>query len=667
MSEALFVTRRDEGPVKLAMEAKLSDNPDSWVEEVIQEAHKQHSFLGNHDASVVMREVDGERAYGLGHILVRTKSERLNTPAGEALAEAEGNVRVKIPVIIREGRLKSLDTFIDARGRPQPLTDRRIRAALFRPNIFDSPGNPPAESMTLAPHLLPPDRAESQVLGRGAVSADGVKLSSERSLLEAISPTITQEDRSRMELALNQDQELACQLIDKHGSLVQVIAEAKPASPIEIAQTAFNSVQPDVAVLSNMGDRYIFKQASSRFYSPVTIVGDRIKIAQLVGEPAVRAAEEMGDTTLITADPVVQDESADQSQPAEMVESYGQYKVMDNLGREHLGWIFPVTDFEGAALPLRVFTNGNSSAIQGDIAGVLQGKLPDPPSQDTLSGDGFFYRVTETGGVQAFPPGTVQATFVDAEGPATRFETIMGDSLTLRLVPGLKQPASLGEGVVGLPDSVRFCPLRGEALKLVESPDLFVKPSDIEKEGSVRIFGDGSTWTFQGPAVAELPRDQRTMISADDALLLSGALGMSEKVASAKLKRASVGGGCEVQGLRQVKTPASYYLEARGHAEKLAAALPAKELLLKEAADIDDPMAVDKVLSLGFMTPENFMTFVDYLPDLEETVYKLSHLLIAVRLGLPDVPEQSVSNAVKRLEETIVALRELAFRGQASA
>lgn len=664
MSEALFVTRREEGPTKLAMEAKLSDNPDSWVEEVIQEAHKQHSYLGQHDVSVVMREVDGERAYGMGYILVRTKTERLNTPAGKQLADIEGAARIKIPIIIKEGKLKSLDVFLDGRGRPMPLTDRRVREALFRPNVFDSPGNPPTESMLLSPHLLPPDRAESQVLGRGAVSSDGVKMGSERlPLLAAIAPTITQEDKSRMEAELNRDQELACQLIDKHASLIQIIASAEPTDPASIAKMAFSLAPADTMVLSREGSDYILKQASSRFFSPQTLRADRIKMAQVVGPEAVQAADE-GDSLMVTSDPVAEEEQTDKSEPAEPIMEYGQYKVMDSMGREHLGWVFPVTDFEGVALPLRVFTNGSASAVQGDIAGILQSKATNPPDKDELEGDGFFYRVTETGGVQAFPPGSVRATFTDDEGPATRFETIMGEMYTLRLVPGLKHPASMGGDSYGLPDTVRFCPLQGEALVLVEDPDLFVKPADIEKEGSARVFGNGGTWTFSGPVVAEIPVEQRTMVDHTDALLLSGALGMGQDAAEGLLKRANFGNGCTIQKARRVRVPAGYYAEARQQATKLASALPDKTLMLKEAADIDDPLAVDKVLSLGFMTPENFTTFVEYLPEFEEAVQKLSHLLIAVRLGLPDVPEQSVSNAVKRLEEVIVTLRGLAFRAQ---
>ena len=185
----------------------------------------------------------------------------------------------------------------------------------------------------------------------------------------------------------------------------------------------------------------------------------------------------------------------------------------------------------------------------------------------------------------------MRATFTDDEGPATRFETIMGEMYTLRLIPGLKQPASMGGDSYGLPDTVRFCPLQGEALVLVEDPDLFVKPADIEKEGSAHVFGNGGTWTFSGPAVAEIPMDQRTMVDHTDALLISGALGMGQDAAEGLLKRANFGNGCTIQKARRVRVPAGYYAEARQQATKLASALPDKTLMLKEAADIDDPLA----------------------------------------------------------------------------
>ena len=100
----------------------------------------------------------------------------------------------------------------------------------------------------------------------------------------------------------------------------------------------------------------------------------------------------------------------------------------------------------------------------------------------------------------------------------------------------------------------------------------------------------------------------------------------------------------------------------QGLAKAAVAGLPPKYDLLKEAARLNDVNTVDKVLSLGFLTPENLSTFVEYIPDFEEVVQKLAYLLMGVRLGLPQPPEQTVKSAMERVEEVCRALKELMYQ-----
>jgi hypothetical protein len=81
--------------------------------------------------------------------------------------------------------------------------------------------------------------------------------------------------------------------------------------------------------------------------------------------------------------------------------------------------------------------------------------------------------------------------------------------------------------------------------------------------------------------------------------------------------------------------------------------------LVKEAAPLEDPVAVDKILSLGFINPENVMIFVSYVPEIEETINKLAELLLAARLGLSNVDAGALEKSLIHLDKVVAGLKTL--------
>jgi hypothetical protein len=119
-----------------------------------------------------------------------------------------------------------------------------------------------------------------------------------------------------------------------------------------------------------------------------------------------------------------------------------------------------------------------------------------------------------------------------------------------------------------------------------------------------------------------------------------------------------------------VLVPVSRHVEPLEHVKQAALEKAAsiirkmpisKQSLIKEAAWIPDPAAVDTVLALGFINPGNMTIFVKYLPELEATQSKLCELLIASRLGLREIPSDALERAIKGLEATIEGLNVIAF------
>jgi hypothetical protein len=96
-------------------------------------------------------------------------------------------------------------------------------------------------------------------------------------------------------------------------------------------------------------------------------------------------------------------------------------------------------------------------------------------------------------------------------------------------------------------------------------------------------------------------------------------------------------------------------------AEALKGYVNLRQDLVKEAAFIPDPMSVDTVLSLGFINPENISTFIASLPILDESQQKLCELLLAARLGCPDLSINALERSIKATESVVEGLKVIAF------
>lgn len=81
--------------------------------------------------------------------------------------------------------------------------------------------------------------------------------------------------------------------------------------------------------------------------------------------------------------------------------------------------------------------------------------------------------------------------------------------------------------------------------------------------------------------------------------------------------------------------------------------------LIKEASALDDPEAVDVVLSLNFINEDSLSGYVENLREMKKISGKLAELLIASRMGLKDVDEGAVKKAMDGLNSVIESLEKV--------
>jgi len=717
---------------KTAGEVELPEDPNMWPQEVLQELFKQVPYISDFQPHVVMDKVDAEQGYGLGHVEIANQSEAQVTAEPE-MAEAAGIRTVRIPVVIREGKLTPFDLLINDNGKILPLTESRIRQALFRPQAFDVTSKTPGDQSMIG-QLYPPYRQNYGFgrTGTGVVTGTGLgkmgsaldayltaelektaqraqvperpksdfqfhRLEKKASILESILPTLNRTDFDSFWEKVSSDHSLQAQFrhnADATQGALCLLANHEPITLEKTASALAEVVKPTVAQVTKTVDGYLVKTASHLYWKPQTRLLNRGEVIQEFGEKVALAADESGGVTLAEgADAEDAEGALDQEEPISVSDS-GLYKVYDDTGKELVGFVIPnLLDTDGTPLPLSLFTNGSQTAVQDDIQGVPAGDGVNLPTAQP-GGRGAFFSVTDEGSVQATVPLVLGGSYATGDGQTVlNGQTFDGRPVEVSVQSNIQTVMGTPEGRMLVPESWQWTPMSDEQVSLYggdvgEQPDegddeqlqqAFGAENEgeaapqqeeqaEEKQSSAFIWvrsGGPDTFSVSGPALEKLAYSERESLSLDDAMFLLAGLGVSQAYGVKKLAHACSGANPErVRIGRIIKTAAEVDAWSRERAQALHSVVPRlKQDLVKEAALIPNPSAVDTVLSLGFINPENIMTFVGYLPDIDGAQGKLCELLLASRLGMDDIPASALERAVRSVEETIEGLKVLAFQG----
>jgi hypothetical protein len=238
---------------------------------------------------------------------------------------------------------------------------------------------------------------------------------------------------------------------------------------------------------------------------------------------------------------------------------------------------------------------------------------------------------------------------------------------------GIADPM-LGDKIAGniyyIPPSFKFIEL-GKKLRIVEDPreanDLIkrkvffsersMEPFAVEtsKRGhgrSVRVIsGPDGSFTLKGDILTGMGYD----CQAEDLPTLEchwalSVLGVPLKECARITAMAIDRGEVNVSNLRPVKDLVKKDQLMDRNLGELAAAF--RKNLFKEASSVNDPKAVDAMLSLNFVNEANLIQFLQNIPMFREVESKLAELYLYSALGLKNqIPEQAALSAMKAVNE----------------
>jgi hypothetical protein len=646
----------------------LSEHTESWPEEILREVHKQLPYVADYNLDVEMSRMDAELGYAFGHVTVSGRSEVTPRPGAESFS---GVQKVRIPLIVKERKLYPLDTLVTSDAVMLPLTESRLRQALFRPQMFDVTATPPADR-SLMSQLYPPYRQNLGAISAGSAGGDMHlvgKMASESSAklreqieaaLEAkknagipnssnpkapAGPSIKQQLQKSASILEAVQSQVPPELVIEVAPLLVGLTEKNAAAAQAVAaitrfefapdpeKTASGGPEIDVWQVRQRedGDGYVLKVADVTGGVSESVI-DRRQLVSLLGAKIAMEVDTAGAVTGATSEP----EAPTDEPEASVITEAGTYKVMDLQGKEVTGLVFPnlLDPAQGKAVPSSLFLNGSITAYQPDIVGVRVGDVTEPPTGEP-GGMGAWY----------IPDGQ--------DGP-----TMTVPLKVLGHLPGgfLVEKADGEQATVELPPNAKFVPFgQSDTTSLLSSEESAALAKSAQL--GVEIRASSSTNIELTPVVGAKEAGARERYDYDGALFELARAGVRLEEASTKIASSLAG--------NQTTFVAANPRPRQAVAEEKTAAPMASELrriLVKEAEDIPDPQAVDTVLSLGFITPDNEATYMSYLPQLESVQSKLCELLIAARVGLRQVSPTPVEKCVRALEEVIDGLKVIAFR-----
>lgn len=658
---------------KVASEVMLPEDPNAWPNELMQELFKQVPYVADFEPHVTMDRVDAERGFAFGHIEVQNKTEVQHGASPDAM-QAAGIKSARIPIVIKDRKLQPLDLLVTADSKILPLTEARLRQAIFRPQVFDITGRGPGD-MSMIGQLYPPYRQNYGFGGGGATMNVGMgKEGSRRSLLSAILPTINERHYEDFFQKVSSDRGLQAQYLANGvatGDSLKLLADYTPSSTRKLASTVLEHLKPTVVQLRKEAEGYKLKTAAHNCWLPEEKVLDRGEAVRLLGHKVVLAADTTGSATM-TLGEGVSEGAADRPEEdtPDLVSQFGIYKVQDDQGRHLIGYVFPnLIDTDGTSLPIALFTNGSQMAVQGEIAGINVGGGASL-FEGHPRGKGVFYHLLPNGRAQATVPMTIKATLDSPEqgGVTLVADTFDGREVHVIVQPNIQEitPSPEGDHLL-IPDSFSWLPLdQAEETTLIGDPEAFNKEAEARRAlSSVAVrFGGHDSFSVSGFPVEKLAADERNFLSLDDTMFLLGALGADLDYVQAKLGEAGAWSRpVDIRVGRYIKTAESRLSESVATAVNTLEKFPDLRCdLFKEAAVIPDPTAVDTVLSLGFLNPENLGIFISYMPIIDDAQMKMCELLLSARLGLREVPVPALEKAVRSTEDVLEGLKVLAFQ-----
>ena len=638
---------------KVAYNKLLDKDPTSWPIGIIKEAYNQLPYLRDYELDVTVDRSDEARGYGVGKLLVY--------PARmDKQAAAKQDQLISFPIVIRELSMSPLDV-ISYKEQMHPESEEKIAEILHRPDTFRKIA-PKTQygSLEMTSKMNPPTATGQQnrysaYMGKSA-SATLTKVALhtfDKHDVDGFIEKIANNPVIRRRYA--SDPVLRDYLM-QFDSWTEKTAEDRWVD-------FTSSIQPSVIQFIQDGMNYTVKYANHRCFAPKTIQATRFEVEEHLSKEAMDALLSEGCLTL-SSDPVTRE--VEHLKTAAKAKSYGEDSVKI-ANRDVEGHVIPkMIDFDGNLIGSQIFIGADDHAMQDQIVGsfVKKASLKGAPPR----GRGVFVHQRGDLALATEPVEieNISTMHLHKQKLASLHGKILssGMPVTFNIVPGLQKIASIGGQIIAIPDTFEFIPIKGKGTK-VSSQEAAYNAMEVTKSASApnsTLVSDGSSYSLRGDASAA----GLSIMTPEEAEFALGASGLTGTQARSLIKKANRNGHASFRARPVIPQE----IVKRAFAENMIKATPTQIApmrvdLIKEASVIVDKETVDSILSLQFITPNNVGMYVDFIPQIENTLNKVAEVLVAARLGMDDIKESAAKTAMTQLNSVLGGLKNLRDKVQA--
>jgi len=518
-----------------------------------------------------------------------------------ASVQADG---FSIPAVISDFQLHDLDVVI-VNGLMLPLTKATLLDLMSTASAFQNVAKGRKELATQvfdSPLAMPTDNY-------GTSYSTG-------NLLDKISSFVEKEDYERLIAEITKPENYAGFVQNDTLEVIEKVSKLKTSNKVDFAEATLANLDIDrQAVFSDeLGNRHV-KQANSRIdYTWSVKLDPEDEVLAKVSAYEESAKIKSRDLSPANTYPI--------EEGILYLTKEGEYYVFD--AQEHSKLASKVQSFE------------------------VQGSMPN-------MGD---YGVFVVGEQSTSPFEVVGLQKVAGVG---NFEIVGWDGLqrtTYLPLKGFHKKAMMAHEKL---DNTYYVPGDGKFVKLAGELHVTFSDIDTDLEKNYLECDDIGLYSVSGPGFTKYGQSHSLKdLTKDDAIWAAVHCGATAADIE-QLDRLVPNSHAKLAGVIKSPVPTAEIEELiENEYDRLIEKVPTvNNILVKEAATIANKNSVDAILSLGLMNKRNVLEYITYIPQYEQCLSELAKLLVAARIGLPNVDYMDVKEAMEGLSNVIYALKGL--------
>ena len=657
---------------------QLSSDSTEWAEEAITKLKERIPDVSNSSLSVKFMKKDDEMGVGTGSVTIASK-----------------NKTAVVPLIVRDFMLYPMDIFLYEK-KVLPLTPETFAQAFFDGTEapYDTLSEYPLHGRTgyywgqdsLHNTIYPPN------WGRYSFASERLPEHTEKNypILDEVAKNI--DGGEFWKRASADEKAMAFFYRNGHLPLIKKLANTQPVNMQEYRRGVEKLTHRPVNVLFKDGpNRYNILSTSDKAFNPAMTTMDRHDAMCFCATACEKVdsflhdVDQNGEKVILMEDttgggPIL---GEPETENAEIADNFGVYHVRNaKTGVTLEGLVVPkVIDFDQNEIDTKMFLGKTVSTMQGEIAGV--------PLRDTdwmpegiapsvgQTGTFLYHRMGRDG--LATVPVTITSVYADYDMKMMCISATDLNGIKIKIHFNYKQHGKRNHDVQrivrdpctppGEPPSYRlpgffeWVPMEGFDPVSSSKFEYHVKVAGEKRDAFPAVIIDNGAGEY---AVRGLDKYAEAMdrnpnhLRRHETMFILAACGMGEEKIAEALKEASDFGIAKIHYLNRPPLQREKVAQNIPRARELVKqAQSLRQDFFKVAGYVESSQTVDALLSLNFVTPENIAKFVEKIPSFKAAQSHLASCLLASRLGVKEIPEQSAASAISKLGDVIEGLEAL--------